>query len=321
MNGLPMFKAEEMHHSHMIGHTGNYSFTCQKINNSPDTGPLQLIRMASSTLSNNPTTTFIRAKRPSKPKKANKPLPTSVRAGDWVCILCNNLNFSFRNECNRCQMQTKKQNHLQNLLMIKDPASFGREGRGSYPRKPLEDLTNRELTNGRDDEQVENFKARLLETPFGKENVRPGNSGGISWLRGISSKKSGFETVLFLTPPRVTTLEMATPSNEKAIEGRRFNINPYKSPINLPSVSPFLQRLMSGEFAHPTIEPFSIEEDETTRNEDGGAEEKQSTPTWEISRRLILDDSEENFEEIQRSINEMVFSSPSEGRPCTKRAD
>lgn len=25
------------------------------------------------------------------------------RAGDWVCAICKNLNFSFRNKCNRCQ--------------------------------------------------------------------------------------------------------------------------------------------------------------------------------------------------------------------------
>ena len=25
-----------------------------------------------------------------------------IRAGDWICLMCSNLNFSFRNECNRC---------------------------------------------------------------------------------------------------------------------------------------------------------------------------------------------------------------------------
>ena len=28
---------------------------------------------------------------------------TSIREGDWICSVCNNLNFSFRKECNRCQ--------------------------------------------------------------------------------------------------------------------------------------------------------------------------------------------------------------------------
>ena len=31
---------------------------------------------------------------------------------DWVCTLCNNLNFSFRKKCNRCKTQTRQQNHI-----------------------------------------------------------------------------------------------------------------------------------------------------------------------------------------------------------------
>jgi hypothetical protein len=32
------------------------------------------------------------------------------REGDWVCLNCNNLNFSFRKKCNRCKTQTRQQN-------------------------------------------------------------------------------------------------------------------------------------------------------------------------------------------------------------------
>ena len=27
-----------------------------------------------------------------------------IRPGDWICLYCNNLNFSFRNSCNRCRL-------------------------------------------------------------------------------------------------------------------------------------------------------------------------------------------------------------------------
>ena len=45
------------------------------------------------------------------------------RTGDWVCFKCNNLNFSFRTNCNRCHL-TKSENqrlmyqqkYVQNLL-------------------------------------------------------------------------------------------------------------------------------------------------------------------------------------------------------------
>lgn len=25
--------------------------------------------------------------------------PKTIRAGDWICVRCGNLNFSFRSEC------------------------------------------------------------------------------------------------------------------------------------------------------------------------------------------------------------------------------
>ena len=31
-----------------------------------------------------------------------KPRPFVERIGDWICKKCRNLNFAFRNKCNRC---------------------------------------------------------------------------------------------------------------------------------------------------------------------------------------------------------------------------
>ena len=36
-----------------------------------------------------------------------KARPFTERAGDWICKNCKNLNFAFRNECNRCKMAKK----------------------------------------------------------------------------------------------------------------------------------------------------------------------------------------------------------------------
>ena len=49
------------------------------------------------------------------PQKVSGP-SGSMREGDWICDLCNNLNFSFRTECNRCQQKTRESNthHSQN---------------------------------------------------------------------------------------------------------------------------------------------------------------------------------------------------------------
>ena len=39
------------------------------------------------------------------PKK--KARPFIERSGDWICKNCKNLNFAFRNECNRCKIPKK----------------------------------------------------------------------------------------------------------------------------------------------------------------------------------------------------------------------
>ena len=58
--------------------------------------------------------------------KAKKPF--EIREGDWTCSNCNNLNFSFRIKCNRCELakeqseqnktkenkEPKEQKHIQN---------------------------------------------------------------------------------------------------------------------------------------------------------------------------------------------------------------
>ena len=43
------------------------------------------------------------------------------RKGDWTCFYCKNLNFSFRNECNKCNIKKKKSdeghdNYFQRIL-------------------------------------------------------------------------------------------------------------------------------------------------------------------------------------------------------------
>ena len=57
-------------------------------------------------------------------KKSNKKNKHFAgRVGDWVCFKCNNLNFSFRTNCNRCHLTKSEnqrlmyqQNYVQNLL-------------------------------------------------------------------------------------------------------------------------------------------------------------------------------------------------------------
>ena len=47
-----------------------------------------------------------------KNKQKNKKY-FEVRDGDWICCKCNNLNFSFRNKCNRCLLPKKLSINMQ----------------------------------------------------------------------------------------------------------------------------------------------------------------------------------------------------------------
>ena len=56
---------------------------------------------------------------PDSEKKKKKPFVE--RVGDWVCIKCKNLNFSFRVVCNRCQLPKNEsekmfQQYMDNLM-------------------------------------------------------------------------------------------------------------------------------------------------------------------------------------------------------------
>ena len=50
---------------------------------------------------------------PNKEEKTK--MPIEIRKGDWICLYCNNLNYSFRIKCNRCGLLKKSSIHLLNL--------------------------------------------------------------------------------------------------------------------------------------------------------------------------------------------------------------
>jgi hypothetical protein len=177
--------------------------------------------------------------------KPQKSINTSVRAGDWVCLICNNLNFSFRNECNRCGMQTKKQNYIQSLMLMTDSQKM--ELRQQAERMPLKDLTNR-MTNGMDpDSMKENYSENDSideDSPSeGKPIHLPHENVKTSEFELFGSN-FGFANAILLTPPKAKQSQQVinrfdfTDSNNK-------DFPPYRSPKELPSVSPILRKVVS----------------------------------------------------------------------------
>ena len=50
------------------------------------------------------------------------PKANNFRAGDWICLSCRNLNFSFREKCNRCFTQSKTCNFAKTQSLLGDSA-------------------------------------------------------------------------------------------------------------------------------------------------------------------------------------------------------
>ena len=64
-----------------------------------------------------PTTTT------SKHSKAKKKKGFAVREGDWTCFYCQNLNFAYRKQCNRCNAlkehsEQQHDNYIEQVLHI-----------------------------------------------------------------------------------------------------------------------------------------------------------------------------------------------------------
>jgi len=178
--------------------------------------------------------------------KAPKNVTTNVRAGDWVCLVCNNLNFSFRNECNRCQMQTKKQNYIQSLLLISD----GSKLENSPKRAALKDVTNQQLNSLRPIEMQKtkstppqtHYKAERQSFSKDFENVPKYNQNRFVPDEASFHSYSGFGNMLLVTPPK------SKGNRDSIIFKEYFDSNqkifpPYKSPEQLPSMSPMLRKI------------------------------------------------------------------------------
>lgn len=193
---------------------------------------------------------FITTNVPKKTKAKVKPikgLPANVRIGDWVCLICNNLNFSFRNECNRCQLQTKDQNQLQSLQISDNQLTQN----NTQNRLPFQDLTNQNSVSNKFPPNGTHIKSK--STPLEREvNLKLGlsldvnkQSNDSNYYEGHFNK--GFENKLLVTPPKHGQTKSFTIFKEYSDSGQK-ELPPYRSPKNLPSVSPMLKRVFGDVF-------------------------------------------------------------------------
>ncbi|CAD8182441.1 unnamed protein product [Paramecium octaurelia] len=68
-----------------------------------------------------------------------------IREGDWICSNCNNMNFAFRDSCNRCHAVKNMKPNMNNLKNNESngfkSALFLTESNGDIP--PISDRSNK----------------------------------------------------------------------------------------------------------------------------------------------------------------------------------
>jgi len=264
--------------------------------------------------------------------KPQKNLNNSVRAGDWICLVCNNLNFSFRNECNRCQMQTKKQNYIQNLLLISDKKP------GMTDRPALKDLTNVSIDDAQNprlnsyntlnSDQETNYTSSL---PPGLSNHAPksSNNSQSKFDDFDFSPNYGFENAILLTPPRFNNnANYASPQTELPESNNKLLL-PYQSPKQLPSVSPILRKVLS--YAEAPSEEFHnakfLKYKTTTgtyhqRSNSQNSKEQNEEGCSKTDGNHSCDDincDNYNFEDINKCIQETILGEHPHGVNTAER--
>jgi hypothetical protein len=120
------------------------------------------------------------------------------RQGDWICVLCNNLNYSFRDNCNRCKNLTREEN--MKLYSKKDYIDTGydlREPLGEIFFQRLHSLQEQPTSKHYFDDQIPTLKdSRRSEGQIKVETSFPVAE------RFLKPEKGGFPSLLYLTPTR-----------------------------------------------------------------------------------------------------------------------
>lgn len=100
----------------------------------------------------------------SKADKNKKKKPFQERAGDWVCVKCKNLNFSFRNSCNRCQLlkndseklYEQYMSNLMNYIKVNETMQTGNNFNNNNNNKGPINMFNNQAMNNRANEEMKN---------------------------------------------------------------------------------------------------------------------------------------------------------------------
>jgi len=256
---------------------------------------------------------FIPPNLQKKPKtnkiKAQKGFSSNLRAGDWVCLICNNLNFSFRNECNRCQIQTKEQNQIQTLYLAENSSL---QNNDPQIRLPFQDLTNQKYSQIKPGQPGLHSKSK--STPMQSEfdlnllsRLPPGvdpqlnNIEGNIEVKKASSSNKGFQNMLLVTPPKHRQNKSVNIFKEYSDSSQK-ELPPYRSPEHLPSISPILKKVFGYDFKEIEYQDDKINNSLKFLKEEN--EESESPDEERISSKALKEEEGIHNNLVQRNLKE-----------------
>ena len=136
---------------------------------------------------------------------------TIKKQGDWVCVMCHNLNYSFRDSCNRCKNITRDQNTkvqkidrnpLGELTEYTELSELNLNKHSSYEEKNRGFLEEDVHSHSENTKKHSSIEPHAFLQPF----VIPEPESCLKWTsKGFASQ--GFASLLFLTPVRTIKLQ------------------------------------------------------------------------------------------------------------------
>lgn len=96
-------------------------------------------------------------------KKKTKPF--TERIGDWICKNCKNLNFAFRNECNRCKIP--KQDCVENAKIKEENPIENKSNNYNKKMYKFKEYYTDQINNDKEQKQKDiNINSYESEKPF-----------------------------------------------------------------------------------------------------------------------------------------------------------
>lgn len=218
------------------------------------------------------------------------------RQGDWVCVNCQNLNYSFRKKCNRCKTQSREDNEKHSVYSYYyyprvDITPFSHETLQHIDQHPHSDILNTgnqpsqstdSHQDNKENQPINDDWNAVMETPKKKKIPLSNHSSKLDGLPSVSPLVKKYHQ-----KQHHTTLEVTLSLTQKLKNGTNlFDCSPSNKDFDSIKIRDFDKLIQ--EFNYPN----------------GSKTEIEGSPFKQIPDE---DDSLKFMKEIQASISRIII--------------